>query len=183
MNFRFAPAFATLLMPIAAQAQTMDFGCPEPGTIITYDSATKVIAKGRDGFDCLMENVGGKPYRLRALLFDNPAAGGQDMSAFIAALKPERLFPLQVGKKVEADYSAGGRSWHYVLSVAKHEKREGPGGRLVDAFLVEMTEQGSKNERGVSRWWIAPAYNFAFRFDYSDGAGTANRALVTSISR
>ena len=187
MNFSSAAAraafLAALVLPAAVSAQTMDFACPAPGTTFTYDSGTKVIAKGRDGWTCLMENVGGKPYKLSALLFDNPAAGGKDMSAFIAAIKPERLFPLQIGKKIEADYSADGRTWHYVLSVAKHEEREGPDGRLVDAFLVEMTEQGPKNERGVSRWWIAPAYNYAIRFDYSDGAGTANRALVTSIKR
>ena len=183
MNLRIAAILAALLLPAAVQAQTMDFACPDPGTTFAYDSGIKVIAKGRDGWDCLMENVGGKPYKLRALLFDNPAAGGQDMSAFIAALKPERLFPLQVGRKVGADYRTGGRTWHYVLSVARQEKREGPGGRVVDTFVVEMNEQGDKDERGISRWWIAPAYNYAIRFDFSDGAGRANRALVTSVGR
>jgi hypothetical protein len=193
MNFRFAAARATLLraalllaallLPVAVSAQTMDFGCPDPGTTFTYDSGTKVTAKGRDGWDCLMENLDGKPYRLHALLFDNPSPDGKDMSAFVAALKPERLFPLQVGKKVEADYSAGGRSWHYILSVVRHEKRAGPGDRLVDTFVVEMNEQGDQNDRAVSRWWIAPAYKYAIRFDFSDGAGHANRALVTSVGR
>jgi len=183
MKMPVAACLAALLPSAAAFAQTMDFACPTPGTTFIYDSGTKVVVKGREGWDCLMENVGGKPYKLRALLFDNPAAGGKDMTAFIMALRPERLFPLEVGKKVDADYSAGGRSWHYVLSVARHEKREGPDGRLVDAILVEMNEQGDKNQRGISRWWIAPTYNYAIRFDFSDGAGTANRALVTSVSR
>ena len=31
------------------------------------------------------------------------------MSAFIDALKPERLWPLDVGKKIEARYSAAAR--------------------------------------------------------------------------
>ena len=77
-----------------ASAQTMDFACPDPGTTFTFDSGTKVVARGRDGMDCTMEIVGGKPYKLRALLFDNPAPDGSDTSAFIAALKPERLWPL-----------------------------------------------------------------------------------------
>jgi hypothetical protein len=183
MNFRLAAIVAALLLPVAAQAQTMEFRCPEPGTTFTYDSGTKVVAKGRIGFDCLMEIAGGRPYKLNALLFDNPAPGGKDMSAFIAALRPERLWPLQVGNKIEADYSAGGRSWHYLLSVPRFEKRQGPGNTLVDTFVVEMNEQGDKKERGISRWWIAPAYRYAIRFDFSDGAGAANRALVTSVSR
>src|SRR5262245_38365767 len=104
MNYRFAAALAALLLPAVAQAQTMEFRCPEPGTTFTYDSGTKVIAKGRVGFDCLMEVAGGRAYKLSALLFDNPAPDGKDMSAFVAALKPERLWPLQVGNKIEADY-------------------------------------------------------------------------------
>jgi hypothetical protein len=67
--------------------------------------------------------------------------------------------------------------------VPRSEKRQGPGDTLVDTFVVEMNEQGDKKERGVSRWWIAPAYRYAIRFDFSDGAGAANRALVTSVGR
>ena len=183
MTLRLAALLAALLFPALAGAQTMDFACPDPGTIFTYDSGTKVVAKGREGMDCTMEIVGGKPYKLRALLFDNPAPNGSDMSAFIAALRPERLWPLQVGKKVEADYSAGGRSWHYILSVARTEKREGPGGTPIDTFLVEINEHGDRGRRGISRWWISPAYKYAIRFDFSDGEGKANRALVTAVTR
>ena len=88
---------AACLLPAAASAQTMEFACPEPGTTFTYDSGVKVIARGRDGMDCTMDRVGGKPFRLRALLFDNPSPDGADMSAYINALKPERLWPLEVG--------------------------------------------------------------------------------------
>ena len=52
---------AALLLPASAGAQTMDFACPEPGTTFIYDSGTKVTAKGREGMDCLMEIVDGKP--------------------------------------------------------------------------------------------------------------------------
>ena len=183
MTLRLAALLAALLFPALARAQTMDFACPDPGTTFTYYSGTKIVAKVREGMDCTMEVVGGKPYKLRALLFDNPAPDGSDTSAFIAALRPERLWPLQVGKKIEADFSAGGRSWHYILSVARTEKREGPGGTPIDTFLVEMNEQGNKGDRGISRWWISPTYKYAIRFDYSDGEGKANRALVTSVSR
>src|SRR5579862_9875763 len=100
MNIRVAAMLAALLLPAAAPAQTMEFACPDPGTTFTYDSGTKVVAKGRDGWDCLMEIAGGKPYKLDALLFDNPSPDGGDTSAFISALRPERLFPLQVGKKI-----------------------------------------------------------------------------------
>jgi len=179
MTLRLAALLAALLLPGLSAAQTMDFACPNPGTLFTYDSGTKVLAKGRDGMDCTMEIVGGRPYKLRALLFDNPAPDGSDTSAFIDALRPERLWPLQVGKKIEAGY----RSWHYILSVARYEKRSGPGDALIDTFLVEMNEQGDKGQRSVARWWIAPADKFAIRYDFSDGDGKANRAIVTAVSR
>jgi hypothetical protein len=184
MKMRLASLLLASLLPSAmASAQAMDFACPDPGTTFTYDSGTKVVARGRDGMDCNMEIVGGKPYKLRALLIDNPSPNGADTSAFIAALRPERLWPLQIGKKIEADFSAGGRNWHYILSVARYEKRTGPRDAMIDTFLIEMHEQGDKGQRAISRWWISPADKYAIRFDYSDGSGHANRAVVTTITR
>ena len=111
MKTRLAAVLLAALLPSAmASAQTMDFACPDPGTTFTFDSGTKMVARGTEGMDCTMEIVGGTPFKVRALLFDNPAPDGSDTSAFIAALKPERLWPLQVGKKIEACYSAGGQN-------------------------------------------------------------------------
>jgi hypothetical protein len=184
MMMRFVAVLSAAFLPVSlAAAQTMEFACPNPGTTFTYDSGTKVVAKGRDGMDCLMETVGRKPYKLRALLFDNPAPDGANMTAFINALKPERLWPLEVGKKIEAHYSAGGKSWNYTLQVVRYEKRNGPRDAPIDTFVIEMLEQGSGDHRAVSRWWIAPADKFAIRYDFSDGAGKANRAIVTDVSR
>ena len=179
MTIRLAAAAVTaLLLPARAGAQTMEFTCPAPGTTFTYDSGTKVVARGKDGMDCTMEIVGGKPYKLRALLFDNPSPDGSNMTDFINALKPERLWPLEVGKKIEARF----KSWNYTISVVRYEKRTGPGDALIDTFLIEMLEQGG-GSRAVSRWWISPADKFAIRYDFSDGAGKANRAVVTSVTR
>ena len=105
------------------------------------------------------------------------------MTAFIAALRPERLWPLEIGKKIEARYSAGGKSWNYIVTVVRYEKRAGPGDALIDTFLIEMQEQGGDGHRAVSRWWISPADKYAIRFDYSDGSGRANRAIVTEVKR
>ena len=174
-------AIAMTTLASAASAQTMEFACPDPGTTFVFDSGANIVARGRDGMDCNMEVVGGKPFKVRGLLFDNPAADGSDKSAFIAALKPERLWPLAVGKKIEATYSAGGRSWKYILSVARYERRMGPGDALFDAFVIEMNEQGEKDERSISRWWISPVEKYALRFDWSNNSGRANRAVVTEV--
>jgi hypothetical protein len=185
MNPRLLPlALAAAILPSAmAAAQTMDFGCPDTGTTFTFDSGVKVVSRGRDGMDCRMDTVGGAPFRLRALLIANPSPDGRDTSAYIAALRPERLWPLEVGKKIEARYSVGGRTWTYILSVPRAEKRPGPGRAMIDTFVVEMIEQGDKGERSISRWWISPADKYAIRFDSSDGAGKANRAVVTEVTR
>ena len=174
---------AALLLPGGpAAAQTMAFACPDPGTTFTYDSGTRVISRGQDGLDCNMDRAGGAPFKLRALLFDNPSPDGNDTSAFIAALRPERLWPLEVGKKIEACYSVGGHSWTYTLAVVRAEKRPGPGRAMIDTFVVEMNETGDKGQRSISRWWISPADRFAIRYDFSDGAGKANRAVVTEVT-
>ena len=178
-----AALFAAGTYSGAVSAQTMEFACPEPGTTFTYDSGVKVVARGREGMDCTMDRVGGKPFRLRALLFDNPSADGADLTAYIAALRPERLWPLQVGKKIEASYKVGSGTWTYTLAVARYERRTGPGDKMIDTFLIEMNETGDKGQRSISRWWISPADKFAIRYDFSDGAGKANRAVVTEVSR
>jgi hypothetical protein len=164
-----------------ASAQTMQFACPTPGTTFTFDSGTNIVARGQDGMDCSMEIIGGKPFKVRGLLFANPSPDGSDTSAFIAALKPERLWPLEIGKKIEATYSVGGRSWTYILTVVRREKRMGPGDALFDAFVIEMNEQGDKGQRSVSRWWVSPVEKYVLRFDWSDSNGGANRAVVTSV--
>lgn len=176
-------ALGLAALSTAASAQTMEFGCPQPGTTFTFDSGTSMVAHSQEGMDCVMQFVGGSTFKVRALLFANPAPDGSDISAFIAAVKPERLWPLQVGKKIEASYSAGGRTWNYVLTVARFEKRAGPGDALFDAFVIEMNEQGDKGQRSVSRWWVSTAEKYVLRFDWSDGSGKANRAVVTSVKR
>lgn len=174
-----ALALATFASP--ASGQTMEFDCPAPGTTFTYDSGVKVVARGQDGMDCRMEIVGGKPFKIRGLLIANPSPDGADTSAFIAALRPERLWPLKVGNKIEASYSVGGKTWTYILSVARQEKKAGPGGALFDTFLVEMNEQGDGGFRSLSRWWISPAAKYFIQFDASNSTGTSNRAVVTEI--
>src|SRR4030095_6409324 len=107
------------------------------------------VPEGGEGRAARMRMGGGKPYKLRALLFDNPSPDGRDMSAFINALKPERLWPLAVGKKIEARSSAGGQTWNSVLTVVRYEKRTGPGDAMIDTFLIEMLEQGAGGHRAV----------------------------------
>src|SRR5579871_6637440 len=95
---------AALAVAAPTVAQTMEFACPTPGTIFTYDSGVSVVARGQEGMDCAMENVGGKPFKVRALLISNPSSDGSNTSALIAALRPERLWPLKVGNRIEATY-------------------------------------------------------------------------------
>jgi hypothetical protein len=174
-----ALALAAFASPV--RGQTMEFGCPDPGTTISFDSGTRLVSRGQEGMDCKMESADGKSFKVRGLLISNVSPDGGDNSAFIAALKPERLWPLKVGNKIEASYSAGGKSWTYILSVARQEKKAGPGGALVDTFLVEMNEQGDGGFRSLSRWWISPAEKYFIQFDASNSNGTSNRAIVTAI--
>lgn len=180
---RFSLAAALALLTGTASAQTMEFGCPKPGTTFTFDSGATMTAQGMEGMDCTMKKSGGSAVKVRALLFDNPGPDGKDTSAFIAAIRPERLWPLQVGKRIEASYSANGKTWNYVLSVVRFEKRLGPDDALFDAFVIEMNEQGDKGYRSISRWWVSPSQNYSLRYDFSNSDGGANRAVVTTVTR
>ena len=86
---------AALLPSAVASAQTMDFACPDPGTTFTYDSGTKVVARGRDGMDCTMEIVGRQALTSCARCcstIPRPTAPTRRPSS--TPLKPERLWPL-----------------------------------------------------------------------------------------
>jgi hypothetical protein len=184
MMHRFALAFLLAgSLTSGAAAQTMEFGCPNPGTVITFDSGTKVVSRGQDGMDCTMEEADGKPFKVRALLISNPGPDGSNMAPFIAALRPERLWPLEVGKKIEARYTTPKASWSYTLGVVRYEKRSGPGDAMFDTFVVEMQEHGDSGFRSVSRWWISPVIKYMIRFDASNSEGTSNRAVVTEVTR
>ena len=181
--FCLAVALALAAFASPAIGQTMEFGCPDAGTTISFDSGTRIVSRGQDGMDCKMESADGKSFRVRGLLISSASPDGGDNSAFMAALRPERLWTLKVGNKIEASYSVGGKSWTYILSVARQEKKAGPGGALVDTFLVEMNEQGDGGFRSLSRWWISPADKYFIQFDASNSSGTSNRAIVTSIKK
>lgn len=176
-------ALAAAALTLPASAQTMEFNCPAPGTTIVFDSGLQAVARGKEGSDCLMESVGAAPFRMRALMMANPGPDGSDSTALIASIRPERLWPLEVGKRVEASHSSSKGSWNYILTVARKQQLEGPGGALYDTYLIEMIEQASSGPyRSISRWWISPKVNYLLRFDFSDSNGQSNRALVTKIS-
>ncbi len=182
MHRTFVAGLLALAIAGPASAQTMQFACPEPGTKITYDSKVVVISRGQDGMDCKMDTVGGSPFKVRGLLIANPSADGGDVTAFVNAIRPERLWPLEVGKKIEAEYKANGKGWTYILSVASHQKFTGPDGAQVDCFVVEMNEQGPDGFRSVTRWRISPLEKYWIQYDTSNSAGKASRAVVTSFS-
>jgi hypothetical protein len=154
--------FALALTALAgmASAQTMDFACPTPGTTFVFDSGANIVARGQEGMDCKMEIAGGKPFKVRGLLFDNPAADGSDKSAFIEALKPERLWPLAIGKKIEATYSVGGRSWKYILT-SPVMRTHGPRRCAVRRLRHRDERAGRQGERSVSRWWCRRSRNMS----------------------
>lgn len=178
--------FVALLLTATAgeaAAQTMAFGCPAAGTTFIFDSGTKVVSRGQDGVDCKMDTVDGAPFKMRALLIPNPGPDGSDTSTFLATLKPERLWPLSVGKKVEARLTTPQGNWSYILQVAEYEQRSGPRGALVDTFVIELNEQGPDDFRSRSRWWISPAEKYMIRFDATNSKQVSNRAVVTEIKR
>jgi hypothetical protein len=172
-----------IAVAVARSAFAMDFSCPAPGTAIEFDSGVKVIARAKEGGACLMDEVGGRPFRIRGLMLANPAADGSDTTAFVDAIRPERLFPLAVGKRIEARHSTSSGSWAYVLTVARIDMLQGAAGGMHETFVVEMTEHATGGPyRSIQRWWISPKHSYFLRYDFSDSNSRSNRALVTKVS-
>jgi len=62
----------------SALGQTMEFGCPKPGTTISFDSGTRLVSRGQDGMDCKMESADGKSFKVRGLLISSLSPDGGD---------------------------------------------------------------------------------------------------------
>ena len=151
----------------------MDFACPDPGTTFTFDSGLKVVARGHEG-KRLPDG-----YRWRRAVHASRPCCSPIPRPTAATRRPSspRSGPSACGRSKSARGSrratAPAAKLDYILTVARYEKRTGPGDALIDTFLIEMNEAGHKGYRSISRWWISPEVKYLIRFDSSDSNGTS----------
>ncbi|HEX2114174.1 MAG TPA: hypothetical protein VHM01_07185 [Alphaproteobacteria bacterium] len=132
-----------------------------PGSSYTNSLGNTLTVRRVDGLKVTFTNQSGAEFTSYAMLYsDNPKVRGND--AVKAAI--DQLFPLELGKTVEAWVYNADWAWQLQWKVAKRESVATPAGRF-DAWLIEHTETAiGAGYIGRSDTWYAPAIGWNVRY-------------------
>jgi hypothetical protein len=133
-----------------------------PGSTYTNSLGNTLTVRRVDGLKVTFSNQNGAEFTSHAMLYsDNPKVIGND--AVTAAI--DQLFPLELGKTVEAWVYNADWAWQLQWKVARRDTITTPAGRF-DAWLIEHTETavGAAGYIGRSDTWYAPAIGWNVRY-------------------
>lgn len=132
-----------------------------PGGSYTNSLGNTLTVRRVDGLKVTFVNQNGAEFTSHAMLYsDNPKVRGND--AVAAAI--DQLFPLELGKTVEAWVYNADWAWQLQWKVARRETITTPVGRF-DAWLIEHTESAiGAGYIGRSDTWYAPALGWNVRY-------------------
>lgn len=163
---------AVYAMP--ALAQTADFKCAAPGTVVEFSDGLRTTWVNQEGNVCRLQQK--RRDGSEATLNWYAPAVSQSVSAgsvWANQVKPWTLWPLAVGKKISARYDGPGQdpgfsgSWTVTITVEKFEKVTTKAGTF-DAFVVAyQSDQIGRSFRTILRNWYAPDPGVTVKFDYS----------------
>jgi hypothetical protein len=169
-----------------AAAQTAEFKCAQPGTVVDFSDGTRMTWQGPEGNHCkLMMKQPSKdelPFSWYAPTLTVPANRSQ---AFADQVKPWTLWPLSVGKKLTGRFQGEGQTgpgtWDEKITVDAYEKLTTRAGTF-DVFVVTHQEEAfSHKYRSTLRQWYAPALGAAVKFTFTDNQGANRAAEATAI--
>jgi hypothetical protein len=132
-----------------------------PGASYTNSLGNTLTVRRVDGLKVTFANQNGAEFTSHAMLYsDNPKVRGNDEVA--AAIN--QLFPLEVGKTVEAWVYNADWAWQLQWKVTRRESIATPAGRF-DAWLIEHTETAiGSGYIGRADTWYAPAIGWNVRY-------------------
>ena len=171
----------------AAMAQTADFKCAQPGTVVEFSDGTRTTWQGPEGNHCrALTKQPSKDellYNWYAPTVSLPANRSQ---AFADQVKPWTLWPLSVGKKIkgrfEGEGTTGPGTWDDTITVDAYEKLTTRAG-MFDVFVVTHKQDAfSHTYHSTFRQWYAPALGAVVKFTFTDSQG-ANRAGEATVIR
>lgn len=165
-----------------AEAQTADFKCAKPGTVVEFADGTRSTAQGGEGNLCrLLVKMPGQEEYLSNWYAPTMSLRATQSQAFAEQVKPWTLWPLSVGKRINGRYDGAGSvagysgTWFETVSVDAFETIVTKAGRF-DVFVVTRKEEAvSHRFRSTFRQWYAPALGMTVKFSFEDNQGT-NRA-------
>ena len=179
-----------LLISCEAAAQTAEFKCPTPGTVVEFSDGQRTTWIGREGNFCRLQQKGRDGAETLRNWFA-PAAllNASGSQTWADQLKPSTLWPLAVGKKIAGRYDGPGNtpgftgSWQQSITVEKFERITVKAGTF-DTFVVAFEQDGiSHRFKGTFRQWYAPEPGVTVKFEYNDSQPVKLSGEATSIKR
>jgi len=181
---------SAFLAPSRPFAQTANFKCPPPGTIVEFSDGQRTTWVGPEGQFCRLQQKGRDGQESVRNWYAPAAVLTASISQTWAdQIKPWTLWPLAVGKKIDARYdgpavaASYSGSWIQKLVVEKYERTTTRAGTF-DTFVVLFEQDGiSHRFKGAFRQWYAPEAGVTVKFDYSDSGGVKAAGEAISIKR
>lgn len=165
-----------------AAAQTAEFKCPKPGTVVEYADGTVTTWQSSGPNYCLVHNKQPNGNEQVSHWFA-PTLAIRDSSAgpYASQLKPWTLWPLAIGKKFTGRFSGAGNAqgyqgtWDDTVVVEGVERVTTKAGTF-DTFVLTKKEQAlSHNYKSTATQWYAPGPGVAVKYTFTDNQG-ANRS-------
>jgi hypothetical protein len=184
-------AASVLANAVDAVAQSAEFKCPPPGTVVEFSDGRKTIWVSQDGNTCRIRSNWQTGEELDLIWYAPAAANLVSASnAWAQQVKPSNWWPLAVGKKTQARYdgpSSNGSysgSWITTLTVEEAEKITTEAGTFDTFVVVYQVEAFQKKKfRSTLRQWYAPEPGVTVKIDYSDNRGQKRSLEATVIRR
>lgn len=172
----------------SAVAQTAEFKCASPGTIVEYSDGARSTWTAQDGNTCRgqFKDKDGTEFPFVWYL---PTVGlrADRTLVFADQIKPWSMWPLSVGKKFTGRYDGPSGSgtmsgtWYETITVDKQEKITTKAGSF-DVFVVTHQEQAiSHNYKSTQREWYAPEPGITVKSIFTDNQGTNRTREAVAI--
>lgn len=179
-----------LVVPASGYAQTAGFKCPADGTVVQYSDGgvSTWLSAGAD--HCRIENKAANGSVFNGLWYAPGGSRANNAStAWIDQLQPAKLWPLAVGKRIEAKYSGASPGdgsqgvWAYTAAVDGYAKLTTKAGTF-DVFTLTWQEQAlTHSYKRTTRYWYAPNPGVVVRMESSDNRGGSRNAEAVAIKR
>jgi hypothetical protein len=173
---------AVAVVAPAAMAQTAEFKCAQPGTVVEFANDTRTTWQGVEGNHCKTLTQEASKEAIAYNWYAPALLLRADRSqAFADQIKPWTLWPLSVGKKITGRFDGTGSnpsytgSWLDTVTVDSYEKLTTRAG-VFDVFVVTHKQDAfSHTYHSIYRQWYAPALGAVVKFTFTDSQGQ-NRA-------
>jgi hypothetical protein len=182
------------LNAVDAVAQSAEFKCPAPGTVVEFSNGQKTLWLSQDGNTCRIRSPRLPPHEQEVVdkIWYAPAAADpvSTNNAWAQQMKASNLWPLAVGKKIQARNDGAAHngsysgSWIMTLTVEKAEKISTKAGTF-DTFVVVLQVEGLLKNliKSTFRQWYAPGPGVTVKMDYSDNREQKQSSEATVIRR